>query len=117
MPDDPSELVLVARRQPAKAVSLLQNLQAAGIQVEVIGEGGTDRVGPYRGSYGAKAAVEVYVHPEDLEQAEAIIQAELAPLASDLPVGALEPGICPGCRHRLPDHATECSECGLCCPG
>ena len=114
---EPSELVLLARRQPAKAVSLLEELQAAGIEFEVIGEAGTDRVNILFGSSGIHAAVEVYVRPHDLDQAQAIIQAELSPLLTEPSFDSLESDVCPGCRQPLPDQATECPECGLCFAG
>ena len=114
---EPSELVLLARRQPAKAVSLLEELQAAEIEFEVIGEAGTDQVNIFFGSSGIHAAVEVYVRPRDLDQAQAIIRAELSPLLTEPSFDSLESDVCPGCKQQLPDQATECPECGLCFAG
>ena len=96
---------------------LLEQLQAADIPFQVTGEGGTGEVNWLHGSYGAQAAIEVHVHPADLEQAEAIIHAELSPLAAELSFGSAEPGVCPACHHPLPDSAQECPDCGLAFPG
>ncbi len=110
-----SELVLLARRQPAKAVPLLEQLRAAQIPFQVTGDGGTQEVN-WRGSYGTHAAVEVHVHPQHLERAEAIIRAELSPLAAELSHSSTEAGVCPACHHSLPDSAHECPDCGLVFP-
>ena len=110
------EFVLLARREPAKAVSLLEALQAEGIAFEVIGDGGTDRVNAFFGSSGAHAAVEVHVHPGDLDRAHALTQAELSPLLAEPAHDFSESGACPGCGQRLSDRATECPKCGLCFP-
>jgi hypothetical protein len=86
------------------------------VPFQVFAEDGTREVNWLHGSYGAHAAIEVYVHAEALEQAEAVIGAELAHLTAELPFEAAEAGDCPACHHSLPDHARECPDCGLVFP-
>jgi hypothetical protein len=97
-----------------KAIPLLKTLSGAGIEFTVIGEGGVENVNVPHGSYGSQAAIEVYVHPENLAEAEAVLREELAPLTQPLPEHAAhEPGCCPACAFQLPELADECPDCGL----
>jgi hypothetical protein len=110
----PDALRLLARRQPLKAVSLLEALSAAGIDFTVVAEGGTRHVDIRRGSYGQHAAIEVYVDAEQLAEAEAVLREELAHLTEGLPEPVeCEPGDCPACGSHVPEVAAECPDCGL----
>ena len=113
----PNAFRLLARRQPLKAVSLLEALSAAGIDFTVVAEGGTRHVDIRRGSYGQHAAIEVYVAAEQLAEAEAVLRDELAHLTQGLPEPVeCEPGDCPACGSHVPEPAAECPDCGLVFP-
>ena len=110
----PAALRLLARRQPMKAVSLLEALSAADIEFNVVAEGGTKHVDVLQGSYGEHAAIEIYVDSERLGEAEAVLREELDYLTEGLPepVGS-EPDHCLACGSHVPDNAAECPDCGL----
>jgi hypothetical protein len=102
------------RRQPSKAVPLLEALSAAGIGCTVVTEDGVEYADMRWGSFGRHAAIEIYVDAEQLAEAEAIIRDELAPLMEELPDSVeYEPGHCPACGYPVSEQATECPDCGL----
>jgi rubrerythrin len=110
----PDALRLLTRRQPLKAVSLLEALSAADIDFTLVAEGGTEHVDPLRGGSGHHAAIEVYVEAERLAEAEAVLRDELAHLTEGLPDSVeSQPGHCPACGFHVPEVASECPDCGL----
>lgn len=104
---------LLARREPRNARPLLEALRAAGVPFRVLGEGGTDRVQAVHGGGGRYAAIEVYVAPEDLPAAEAVVREELRALAGGLPGSGTESDRCPACGYALAADAPACPDCGL----
>jgi len=107
-------LSLLARREPLKAVPLLDALTGAGVRFTVIGEGGVRQVSMDHGSFGRNAAVAVYVAREDFPEAEAILAMELGQAREESLASQGEASDrCPACGAALMGVPRDCPDCGL----
>jgi len=113
-------LMLIGVHPPDLAEQIVQRLSDGGVLVHLQEEGAkADRNrAAARGGVGRGGRVQIYVRPEDFDQARRIESRFMRELMPDLPEDFdpenLDPNACPACETELPRGTVgECPECGL----
>ena len=114
------KLFLLSSYQPPFTRRLADRLQEADIPFHIEVDPGADRADERFGSSGREVRLQLYVRPEDREDAEALQAQLIRDRVPDIPdefaPDLVSEGVCPACSSAVAEGDVECPDCGLAFP-